>query len=259
MKKLEIIDSFGDTIVVEPELDLYTLYDFMENKMPGLAIELYSYDEDGFREPYATLTVNLGEFFGIKDCAYIDTNNNSFTAQLLNMGFCQDTGLTKQSGFCTYPLWKFDNAFLKAIDVHGLYDTYEKKFDKYMEEGAELPVEARAKEILEEVMTTLGVEGVELWFVVADGEVEASRNGEKWVGADFYRYLLSDVCEYEENGAVKGLDLDLCNDFYDLCEYNGVKYTDYNKKKVNELISDATERSAEIGNNVPGKEDFVKE
>lgn len=231
--KFEIIDSFGDTVIVEPELQLYTLYDFMENKMPGLAIELYSYDEEGFREPYATLTVNLGEFFGIKDCAYIDTNNNSFTAQLLDKGFCQDTGLTKQSGFWTYPLWKFDKDFLKAIDVHGLYQTYEKKFDKYMEEGAELPVHARADDILEEVLNTLGVKDIELWFAVENGEVTASRNGEKWVGADFYRYLLAEVCEYDDNGAVKGLELDLCHDFYDLCEHNGVKYTDYNKPASN--------------------------
>ena len=234
MRKLEIIDSFGDKVVVEPVLGLYTSYDFMQNKMPILGIELYSYDEDGFKEPYATLTVNFGEFIGAKDCAYIDTNNNSFTDQLLQMGFCQDTGFTKQSGFCVYPLWKFDRDFLKEIDVHNVYDIYEKKYDKYMNDGPELPVEARAEEILEEVLNTLGVEGFELWFSVADGEVEASRNGEKWVGAEFYRYLLSEVCDYEEeNGAVKGLELDLCHDFYDLCAHHGVDFKEYNLPKSN--------------------------
>lgn len=229
MRRMEIVDSYGDTVVVEPELGLYTAYDFVENKMPNLGIQFYSYDEDGYREPYATLTVNFGEFLGVKDCAYVDTNNNSFTDQLLAMGFCQDTGLNKQSGFCTYPLWKFDSEFLKSIDPEGLYDVYEKKFDAYMRDGAELPVEARAGDILEEILNTLGVEGIELWFTVESGEVTASRNGEKWVGADFYRYLLSEVCEYDEHGAVKGLALDLCNDFYDLCEMSDVDYHNYNQ------------------------------
>ncbi len=226
MKKMEIVDSFGDTIVVEPELMLYTAYDFMGNKMPILGIQLYSYDEDGLREPYATLTTNFCEFISAKDCAYIDTNNNSFAAQLLEMGICQDTGFTKQSGFCTYPLWKFDTDFLKEIDVHGLYDTYEKKFDKYMEKGAELPIRYREVEIITNVVEALGVEckidpdsdGLVVWA-----------NDNVYYRGEFCRYLLAEVCEYEENGAVKGLSLDLCHDFYDVCEYNKVYVSDYNK------------------------------
>lgn len=232
MKKLEIVDSFGDSIVVEPELGLYTVCDFMGNKMPSLAIELYSYDEEEFRDLYAVLTVNFGEFFPAKNCAYIDTNNNSFTGQLLNLGICSDTGLKKQSGFCEYPLWRFEQDFLKEIDVHGLYNVYEKKFDSYIKEGGIPPIEARSDKILKDVLSALKVEEIALWFAVEDGEVEASRGSEKWVGADFYRYLLNDVCEYQENGAVKGLDLDLCHDFYDLCKLNGVDYAEYNKTRT---------------------------
>lgn len=231
-KRFEIVvdEWSGEKVTVEPELGLYAAYDFMGNKMPILGIQLYSYDEDGYREPYATLTTNFGEFIGAKDCAYIDTNNNSFAAQLLTMGFCQDTGFTKNSGFCVYPLWKFDKDFLKAIDVHGLYDVYEKKFDEYMEEGAKLPLCDRELEVLQEVLAS--VKAVDVVVEETNGEIIAYEYGKQYHGAEFYRYLLAEVCEYDENGAVKGLDLDLCNDFYDLCEHNEVNYKDYNKPKV---------------------------
>ena len=102
----------------------------MNREMPVLAIQLYFCSEEGNREIYTVLTVNMGEFISAKNCTYIDTNNNPFADQLLKMGFCSDTGFTKQSGFCTYPLWEFDEGFLKEIDVHGLYDIYETKFNE---------------------------------------------------------------------------------------------------------------------------------
>ena len=53
------------------------------------------------------LTVSFGEFIGLKDSAYIDTNNCRFAQQLLDQGIAVDTGLRKSSGFCEYPLWGF--------------------------------------------------------------------------------------------------------------------------------------------------------
>lgn len=134
MKSFEIVTDgwLGTNVVVEPELGLYSVRDFMGEEGHILGIQLYFRDEDGERKPFRTLTTSFGEFIGLKDSAYIDTNNNPFAAQLLTMGFCQDTGFTKHSGFCIYPLWKFDEDFLKEIDVHGVYDTYEKKFNELM-------------------------------------------------------------------------------------------------------------------------------
>lgn len=230
MKQLVIIDSFGDKVVVEPELGLCNTTELiMGNTMPGLVIQFYSYDEDGYREPYATLTKNFGEFIGAKNCAYIDTNNNSFTAQLLDMGICKDTGFTKNSGFCTYPLWEFSVDFLREIDVHGLYDIYENKFDEYMNDGPELPVCDREGEIITDVVVALGFE-CNIDFD-SEGLYVSSDDG-VYYGAEFYKHLLAEVCEYNENGMVKGLPLGLCHDFYELCEYNGVKYTDYNKPET---------------------------
>lgn len=229
MKKFEIVDSFGDAIEVEAELFLCNTYDFMKNKYPGIGVQLFSYDEDGYREPYATLTQNFGEFLSVRDCAYIDTNNCSFATQLLKMGFCMDTGFTKLSGRCSYPLWQFDREFLKEIDVHGLYSTYERKFEEYMKKGAQAPLKDREMDVVSDVLVALGVtfemdadsDGMVIWA-----------NDTVYYGAEIYRYLLAEVCEYEEAGAVKGMALDLCNDFYDLCVMNKVYPSNYNQKRV---------------------------
>lgn len=227
MKQLEIIDSFGDKVVVEPELFLCNTYDFNQNKMPGLGLQLFSYDEDGYREPYATLTQNFGEFLSVRDCAYIDTNNCPWAHQLLEMGFCENTGFTKSSGWCSYPLWMFDRDFLKEIDVNGLYAVYEKKFTEYMEKGAQLPLEDREMEVVTDVLVGLGV----IFEMDADSDgMVIWTNDTVYHGAEIYRHLLAEVCEYEENGAVKGLPLDLCNDFFDLCEMNKVYPGVYNRK-----------------------------
>ena len=226
MKKLEIVDSFGDSVQVEAELGLYAARDFMGNKMPNLGVQLYSYDEDGYREPYATLTVNFGEFLSARDCAYVDTNNCPWAGQLLEMGLCKDTGFTKESGWCSYALWKFDKEFLKEIDGDGLYDTYEKKFEDYMKNGAQAPLKDREMMVVGDVMEALGL----VFEMDADSEAKVVwTNAKVYYGAEIYRYLLGEVCKYEENGAVKGLPLDLCNDFYDLCEMNQVYPGVYNR------------------------------
>lgn len=226
MKSFEIVDSFGDSVQVEAELFLCNTYDFMGNKMPGLGIQLFDFDEDGYRGPYATLTLNFGEFLSVRDCAYIDTNNCSWARQLLEMGFCKDTGFTKEGGRCSYPLWMFDRDFLKAIDVNRLYGIYEKKFEEYMSKGPQAPLKDREMEVVSDVLDALGVtfemdansDGMTIWA-----------NDTVYYGGEIYRYLLAEVCEYEENGAVKGMTLDLCNDFYDLCEMNKVYPSDYNQ------------------------------
>ena len=255
---IEIIDSFGDIITVEPELALYDTYDFMGVKMPGLAIQLYSYDEDGLREPYATLTVNFGEFFSIKNCAYIDTNNNSFTAQLLDKGFCTDTKLTKHSGYCIYPLWKFDEDFLRSIDVHELYDTYSKKFDRYMEQGGILPVEYREEEVLSDIVDTLECEDFEIDS--SGDKIVVLANGKTLEGADIYKYLLENACTFKDDASIEGLDLEQNVDLKDLCEHYEVDYSFYAKKKLDKVINEAKAKSEALyEDKSPGKDDIIKE
>ena len=115
---LEITDYFGNPVKLQPRVELYSVRDFMGKEMPGLAIvldEIMGAPDE--MEQYATLTVSFGEFIGLKDSAYIDTNNCRFAQQLLDQGIAVDTGLRKSSGFCEYPLWGFKKEFLEIDDA----------------------------------------------------------------------------------------------------------------------------------------------
>ena len=116
----EIKDYFETPVILEPRVELYTVYDFMGKELPGLAIVLdmpiQGADE---KEQFAILTKSFGEFLGLKNSAYVDINNCPFAPQLLNRGFAKDTGLYKESGFCSYPLWTFDETVLKETGGAG--------------------------------------------------------------------------------------------------------------------------------------------
>ena len=124
----EIKDYFETPVILEPRVELYTVYDFM-----GLAIVLdmpiQGADE---KEQFAILTKSFGEFIGLKNSAYVDINNCPFAPQLLNRGFAKDTGLYKESGFCSYPLWTFDETVLKETGGEK-YERYARAYDEYME------------------------------------------------------------------------------------------------------------------------------
>lgn len=44
----------------------------------------------------------------------------------------KDTGLYKESGFCSYPLWTFDETVLKETGGEK-YERYARAYDEYME------------------------------------------------------------------------------------------------------------------------------
>jgi len=129
-KKLTV-KAYDQEWKLTPELVVYVVPDFMGDSQHNIGINLYCENENGL-EPFATLTKNFGEFIGQKFCAYVDTNNCPFAEQLLEQGIAVDTGLTKKSGFCTYPLWRFNEDFLKGIDEK-LYWLYDGEFDEYMQ------------------------------------------------------------------------------------------------------------------------------
>lgn len=130
---LEIKDYFGKPVSLTPRVGLYEVYDFMGKEMPGLAILL---DETESGEPYAVLTVSFGEFISVKNSAYIDTNNCRFADQLLDQGIAELTSFTKQSGFCTYPLWVFKEEFLQEIGGES-YQKYSQAYDDYFDSISE--------------------------------------------------------------------------------------------------------------------------
>lgn len=149
--KLEIRNFSGEKIQLEPRLGLYMVSDLTGTRLPGLAVFLDELTSAG-RGPYCALTVSFGEFLGIKNSAYIDTNNCGFAEQLLKPEIAQATGLYKTSGFCRYPLWIFSEKFLKEVDAE-TYRTYAKEYDSYMsrrnpesEEAEETVPEEEAQE-----------------------------------------------------------------------------------------------------------------
>lgn len=149
----KISNSFGE-VEIYPKLTLIEVKDFMGDIHHNLHIR-FDYEEDGARLPYADFTVSFGEYIGMKNCAYIDTNNCSFANEILQSGVATDTGLTKQSGFWEYPLWIFKPEFLSSIGREQ-YEAYSNEFDKYMS-GAypeeKLPENDNAELLAEDIDT----------------------------------------------------------------------------------------------------------
>lgn len=87
---------------------LYTRIDkYAENG--NTAIQLFCEDEeDGFLEPYMTLTVNLGPLS--KEYAYLDVNHEraGIIKMMKEYKLGENMYIEKRSGFVTYPLYKLN-------------------------------------------------------------------------------------------------------------------------------------------------------
>lgn len=130
------INYFGEKLEVQLSIELYNVESGLtQESLYGLAIQLYSktiIDGEELMEPFAMLTKSFGEFISIKNAAYIDINNCPFSAELLSLNIAKDTGLSINSGFCSYPLWQFNEEFLKDIGEEN-YELYSTEFDKHMQ------------------------------------------------------------------------------------------------------------------------------
>lgn len=131
--KYDIKEFSGRRLTVQPRLELYSVRDFTGKEMPGLAITLVDITNEDNPSDYCLLTLSFGEFIGMKNCAYIDTNNCDFADQLLKQGMATKTQFTKESGFCEYPLWLFEEKDLREMG-EAAYETYSSEYDKYMAE-----------------------------------------------------------------------------------------------------------------------------
>ena len=99
MKYYEI-NSYGNTYNVRIERKAYANND-------TLALSLIT--EDG--EPFCNLTVNLidSTVWGNSTDAFVDTNNCPWADDFIeqnNLG--EPVGFEARSGFCTYPLYRFN-------------------------------------------------------------------------------------------------------------------------------------------------------
>lgn len=126
-----IISGFNDKkFEITPQLKLVEVIDFLGEKLHNLGLS-FTHIEDGNEMLFANFTLNFAEYIGVKNCAYVDTNNCWFADEILETGIAEDTGLTKISGFCKYPLWKFKEEFLEAVDKE-VYQKYSDEYDEYM-------------------------------------------------------------------------------------------------------------------------------
>ena len=130
---IEISEYYtGRKLRLTPRVELYDTRDYTGKQMPGLAIVLDEVDQnENVTAQYAVLTVSFGDFLTLKYCAFIDTNNCPFAPQRLSDEIAQDTGHSKISGYCEYPLWVFKEDFLKEIGGDK-YERYSEQFDAYM-------------------------------------------------------------------------------------------------------------------------------
>lgn len=100
---------FGKTY----ELNLYKGH-YLPKYGGGIGIQA-TINEDGFEEPWGTITVNLGKL--PENQAALDTNNNgtNILFELEDEGYCKFLGY-KQSGYCTYPIVEFTEEFLNGLE-----------------------------------------------------------------------------------------------------------------------------------------------
>ena len=83
----------------------------------SLAVEMIT-NSDGYWEPWATVTVNLGRAMG--RFAFLDTNNFPEGPKFLeDNGLAVPTGDMAASGYCTYPLYEFTDKFFAECEEYG--------------------------------------------------------------------------------------------------------------------------------------------
>ena len=145
--RIEIDNGYGKKVTIRPDITLPFFKDMVKGNSYGLGIRLFAVTQaDGkeILEPYAELTKSFDEFIGIKNAAYVDTNNCPFAKQFLEKGIAKDTGFTHQSGRWEYPLWVFDEKFLRQSGEEA-YEKYAKQYEENEEikEGQEMPQEKR--------------------------------------------------------------------------------------------------------------------
>ena len=84
----------------------------------GLCLQLHSMT-DGDLEPYARITTNLSSFPPAPCCAFLDTNNVEPIQKLVQQyKLGKPTGRIGQSGYCTYPEYRFDMQEIKKYCIN---------------------------------------------------------------------------------------------------------------------------------------------
>lgn len=87
------------------------------NLYVGLTCKIVE-DGDEWYEPYADITVNIDKLE--PDCAAIDTNNFPQAEEFITgNGFAEFTGNYAFSGYCVYPIYRFNMELLNTFADNG--------------------------------------------------------------------------------------------------------------------------------------------
>lgn len=113
----------GEKVI--PFVSLYpNTKDFMGNAKFNLAV---GFDRtDG--SLHSIVTTNFGDFISTKNAAYIDVNNCPWFEEIIDFSVARRTCFTSKSGYCEYPLYIFDEKWLKEIDTNHYYEKYLNQF-----------------------------------------------------------------------------------------------------------------------------------
>jgi hypothetical protein len=98
------------TYRVETDFGVFDIALRKTSYINGTLAVISTINENGYDEPFATLTVNLPDSLLLRnDQAYVDTNNNPWVEKFLQDNkIAVRTGEVAISGWCTYPLYKFN-------------------------------------------------------------------------------------------------------------------------------------------------------
>ena len=84
-----------------------------------MMITLYEWNKEyNIEEEFATITKNFPEINIKENEAFVDMNNCPWAKRFIeDYGLGEDTGEKTKSGYCTYPLYKFNIEVLERYEV----------------------------------------------------------------------------------------------------------------------------------------------
>lgn len=146
------VDAFAEGADYElafyKQVDIFKKMCGLPSDAIGIAIRAKNgYTDDWGLPEYSVITVNIPgpfgepELIGMVNCAYMDINNSGrLIEELKKLRFngnpvVKDTGFNKRSGFVEYPLFQFDENWLRSLPLtYGAFGNYEKYLAQFEEE-----------------------------------------------------------------------------------------------------------------------------
>ena len=108
--QMKYTDMFGNMYTVLPKLNCYA-----DNGNLYVGLDFFN-DEYSCWEPYADVTVNICDLPFLESALDINNNGSEITDFLVQNELGELTGAVLQSGFCQFPVFKFNEEKLKEID-----------------------------------------------------------------------------------------------------------------------------------------------